>query len=341
MTTNEGRRLPVFTAIAALALLMPLAGITRAEIPSTTAYHFSSHPMISGTVVSVNDHHMVVDTDQGERVTLEMDTRTMAPRDLAPGMVMRAEFHALEDCRFRAQRIIPVRADMSTDRTQAYANTGDSRAEIARIGATADGDRREFVPLTPGEPSSGAVMTALPNNADYRWSDRPLISGGVVIVNDHRLVVRTDQGQVLGMVMDSRTLVPSEVAPSSVVRVEFTRMEDGRYYAKRISRITEGVADREQAYAHTRDSDLELAENTLDCGFTRAGATHTASVVDDRGRAVAADDRQVAEADPVWPADHGDTLPQTASREPLALIFGLIALGSAGLVAVARGRRRA
>ena len=88
--------------------------------------------MISGTVVTVNDRQMVVNTDQGEQVTLEMDSRTMAPRDLAPGMVMRAEFLALEDCRFYARRITPLRGGMPTDRLQAYANTQDSRGVIAR-----------------------------------------------------------------------------------------------------------------------------------------------------------------------------------------------------------------
>src|ERR1041385_7651647 len=110
-------------AVGASALLVMLAiGTALAETPSTTAYRFSSHPMISGTVVTVHDHQMVVDTDQGEQVTLEMDSRTMAPRDLAPGMVMRAEFLALEDCRFYAQRVMPIRGGMSTDRLQAYAN---------------------------------------------------------------------------------------------------------------------------------------------------------------------------------------------------------------------------
>jgi uncharacterized OB-fold protein len=332
---------------------MPMAGIALAEFPSSTAYHFSSHPMISGTVVSVNDHQMVVDTDQGERVTLELDTRTMAPRDLAPGMVMRAEFRALEDCRLRAERIMPIRGDMSTERTQAYANTRDSREVIARSTSTRDdgyrdvtayragAEGRESVPLTAGEPSPGAMMTATPNTAAYRFSDRPLISGGVVAVNDHRLVVRTDQGQVLGMVMDSRTMVPREVEPGSVVRVEFTRMEDGRYYAKRVSQISGVTAEREQQYAHTRDSDLVLAQNALDCGFTSAGTGNTAAAVDERPTVVAAADPVISESSPADDAERPDTLPQTASHQPLVLLLGLFALGSAGLIALARGPGRA
>src|SRR4029450_12827204 len=116
MRTNERARRVWGTAVSALALMALTIGAAQAAVPSTTAYHFSSHPMISGTVVPVNDHQMIVNTDQGEQVTLEVDSRTLAPRDLAPGMAMRAEFVALEDCRFYAQRIMPIRDGMSTSR---------------------------------------------------------------------------------------------------------------------------------------------------------------------------------------------------------------------------------
>jgi LPXTG-motif cell wall-anchored protein len=54
-----------------------------------------------------------------------------------------------------------------------------------------------------------------------------------ISVNDHRLVVVTDQGQRIGLVMDSQSMVPGEVAPGMPLRVEFLPMTDGRYYAKR------------------------------------------------------------------------------------------------------------
>jgi hypothetical protein len=324
-------------ARAAEAVTVPVA------VPSTTAYHFSSHPMISGTVVTVNDHQMVVDTDQGERVTLEVDTRTMAPRDLAPGMVMRAEFLALEECRFYAQRIMPVRGGMSTNRLQAYANSRDSREPLARNASASGGyasqaraEGRESSPQTMGEHSPGTVMTATPTTADYRFSTRPMLSGRVITVNDHRLVVETDQGQRVGLVMDSRTMVPGQVAPGSVMRAEFTQMKDGRYYAKRISRSGSGIADREQAYAHTRDSDLVIAGNPADCGFVSAATGNTVTSLE---RREAASDPVVGQSAPVPVAESPTTLPQTASNRPLILLLGLLALGSAGVVTVVRGSR--
>ena len=66
----NGRRPQMLSvAMSTLALLALMVGPAMAETPSTTAYNFSSHPMISGTVARVNDHQMIVDTEQGEQVT--------------------------------------------------------------------------------------------------------------------------------------------------------------------------------------------------------------------------------------------------------------------------------
>ena len=163
---------------ACALMFMLTAGFVQAATPSTIAYHFSSHPMISGTVVSVNDHQMVVATDQGEQVPLELDTRTLAPRDLAPGMVMRVEFLALEDCRFYAQRVMPVRGGTSTYRAQTYANTQDSRETIARSTSSPWNYRSGEIEVrgvnattpTQGEASPGPIMTAKPATGDYHFS---------------------------------------------------------------------------------------------------------------------------------------------------------------------------
>src|SRR4029453_14201672 len=217
MRTNERTRRVWGTAVGALALMALRIGAAQAAVPSTTAYHFSSHPMISGTVVTVNDHQMIVNTDQGEQVTLEVDSRTLAPRDLAPGMAMRAEFVALEDCRFYAQGVLPIRGGRAPHRPQAYANPQDSHEALALDPSGSRGygvesaESRVTLPQTVGEHSPGAIMSATPTTADHQFPTRPMISGRVISVNDHLLVVETDQGQTLGLVMDSRTMVPGEV----------------------------------------------------------------------------------------------------------------------------------
>jgi len=345
------------TTVAVAAMLILMTGTAlAASIPATTADYLSSRPMISGKVVSVNDHQMVVDTDQGEQVTLEVDWRTMAPRDLAPGMVMQAEFLALEDCHFYAQRITAIRSGMPTERLQAYANTRDSDAAIARNASGSgryDGSYDAHVSQYPvgtarrvspqQDPSyPGRIMSATPATADYQFSTHPMISGQVVSVNDHQLVVETYQGQQVGMVMDSRTVVPGKVAPGKLVRAEFAPMKDGRYYAKRVYEVSSSVASREQAFAHTQDSYAVSAQNTTDCGCC-VNTVIAANVTPEPPavvRYIAPKPEPVAAAIEPEPVVE-ETLPQTASNQPLIGLLGLLALGAASTLMLTRRPRRA
>jgi hypothetical protein len=239
------------------------AETVQATIPSTTAHYFSSRPMIAGTVVTINDHRMVVDTEQGERITLVVDSRTMAPRDVAPGMRVRTEFAALENCRFHADRVIPVRKGMSGQRVQAYALPRETQEQLASYGSPIRLAANEGRPA--GNPSHGTNPSAMPGTVEHLYSTRPFISGTVLSVNDHRVLVKTDQGRKVAMVMDSRTMVPRELAPGSRMRAEFTQMQDGRYYAQRIHLISPGTEHRVQAYANTMDNDVESAGIIGDC----------------------------------------------------------------------------
>lgn len=356
MNTNRWTLRTLGAATGTLALLAITLGTAAAQTPSTTAFFFSSHPMISGTVVSVNDHQMVVNTDQGEQVSLEVDSRTMAPRDFAPGMVMRVEFRALEDCRLYAERIMPVRSGMSADRLQAYANTREAGTVMpgARAAYGGDGGYRNWNQVTDhdaarrepptGELYPGPVMSATHTTRDFQFSDRPLLTGNVISVTDHRMLVETDQGQRVGLSMDSNTLLPREVGPGSIVRAQFTVFKDGRYYAQRISRIGHATADREQAYAHTRDSEFALASTPPECGARITPATMS-SVLEPVPVVAIPEPVAVqyvpapvaAEPEPV--EDREETLPQTSSNQPLILVLGFGAFGLAGLIAAARALR--
>ena len=112
------------SVVVSVLAVMVLAGSALAAIPSTTDYLLATQPMISGKVASVNDHNLVVDTDQGQQVTLAVDSRTMVPTDLAPGMAMRVEFKVIDGGRYYAKRVIPIRSGMSTGRELAYARSG-------------------------------------------------------------------------------------------------------------------------------------------------------------------------------------------------------------------------
>ncbi len=92
-----------------VTMLALCSGTAFASIPSTSEHVLRTEPMIVGTVVAVGDRKLIVDTDQNEQVTLMMDSRTMLPIDLEPGMVMRAEFKVMEDGRYYVSRVVPIR----------------------------------------------------------------------------------------------------------------------------------------------------------------------------------------------------------------------------------------
>lgn len=328
--------------MSALALLsLPLTQ-AAAGMPSTYADHFASHPMISGTIVSVNDHEMIVNTEQGEQVTLDMDSRTMAPRDMAPGMFMRADFVAQEDCHFYAQRVMAIRGQTALTRPQAYANSHDTRASNEADASMAGSYQRETGPQAAARHTPGVTVAATHSTADYIFSTRPMMSGRVVSANDHRLMVDTDQGQLVGLVMDSRTMVPSDVGAGTIVRAEFKPMKDGRHYATRVQAISYSVADREQAYARTQDSDFALAENTVDCGASNLPPRNSsASVVPAQPLANPTPPAAVAQvaSGPEPANDAVALLPQTATNQPLLLLLGMLALGGGALMMIVRRLR--
>lgn len=341
------------------------ADTVLAETPATTSYRFSSHPMIAGTVFSVDDHQMVVDTEQGERVKLQMDSRTMAPRDLAPGMEVRTDFAALDDCRFLAQRVTVVREGMSGERRQGYAVTTDSPGAMTAAYAANPSPRpSEKSHLETWSP--GTSIHATPGTAAYRFATTPMISGTVIAVNDHRMVVESEQGVQISMVLDSRTMVPAELEPVSYVRAEFKEMKDGRYYATRIHLVREPASGREQAYAHTRNGDFQLAAMNDPCApeFAAPSEATTTAYEQDYGSHADAmpassdhsQDQQGSGA--MSPSDqpndgntgvreeHQDhdrmpeSLPQTDSKQSMVLLLGLGALVSAALVKVLRAPRK-
>ena len=78
-----------------------------AVTPATTEYIQKTQPAIEGTLVSIDDRQLVIDTKRGERVTLLIDSRTMMPADHAAGTEMRIEFKVQDNGSFYAERLIP------------------------------------------------------------------------------------------------------------------------------------------------------------------------------------------------------------------------------------------
>jgi hypothetical protein len=166
---------------------------------------------------------------------------------------------------------------------------------------------------------AGAAMAAVPSTTDYLLATQPMISGTVISANDRQMVMRTDKGEQVTLAVDSRTMVPTDLGPGMIARVEFKVTEDGRYIARRVIPIREGVSrDRELAYARVHDQGMATASSSMSGG--RRDHTMAAASM---------------------PGGAHESLPQTASPQPLVLLLGTLALGAAGALALARRLRLA
>ena len=151
---------------------------------------------------------------------------------------------------------------------------------------------------------AGTAFAAIPSTTAYLLATQPMISGRVATVNDHAMTVDTDQGGHVTLALDSKTMVPTDLAQGMAMRVEFKAMPDGHLYARRITPIRGGMdTGRELAYARTGER-----------GMARYASME---------------------------GGNSGSLPQTASNQPLMMLLGLLAVGSAGVLALSRRFRRA
>src|SRR4029450_13829494 len=85
-------------------------------IPNTHDYQLATQAMVVGRVVTVTDHRIVVDTDKGQRVPLEMDSRTLVPTDLQSGIGVRVEYRSIDNGDRLATRVLPRPVDPARGR---------------------------------------------------------------------------------------------------------------------------------------------------------------------------------------------------------------------------------
>ena len=310
MKTNGRMTQRTAMAIAIAAMLAMTAGSALAAIPSTTEYLNALQPMLTGKVVSVNEHQVVVETEQDETVVLALGSSSMVPVDVAPGMLARIEFKVTDDGRKLLKRMIPIRSGTNADRELAYSTEHDRWESSAQYASTSDGEGPDAGPsrastaLSSTNQSLGTSLASTPSTDAYLVAMQPMIAGRVYTVNDHRIVVDTDQGQRVALELDSRTIVPVDLASGMTVRVEYKTMTDGPKYAQRITPI--------RSSANT-NAELSYVEP-------------------ERHEAVA----HVAEVSPPAETSKPESLPQTASSQPLIALLGFLALGAAGAVAIGR-----
>jgi LPXTG-motif cell wall-anchored protein len=314
-----------------VSLLLTLtASAALAAVPSTADYRNATTPMITGRVLMVSEHDMVVSTEQGNEVPLTLDTRTMLPADLAQDMMVRVEFHYLDDGTRYAKRVIPIRHGDRLTRELAYSQERDDDEAVARYAAAyaepehmAQASRVASVTNQP----LGTALRPIPSTDDYQVATRAMVVGRVIAVTDHRIVVDTDQRQRVAVEMDSRTLVPTDLQSGIGVRIEYRAMDNGDRLATRIvpirfERIEGGRLQQDLAYPS--DQDYEEMPNI------------DAQTAEYQGHGEVVADNQHHEEVENEAAGHEENLPRTSSSEPLLVLVGLLALGAGAAVMLRR-----
>jgi len=319
-------------ALVAL-LLTTTAGAALAAIPTTTDHRNATMPMITGTAMLVNEHQILINTEQGEEVLLSLDSRTMVPADLATGMMMRVEFKYLEDGSRLAERVIPIRGGQKTTRELAYSNERVNQEEEAELASTNPMPERYETRASNAASVTnqplGTPLRPVPSTEAYIVATQPMLAGRVATVNDHKIVLDTDQGHAVAVEMDSRTLIPTDLQSGMGVRVEYKTLEDGTKLATRVTplRDYEGGGEREMSMEETGESQTMVASNVEN--------SSTSTVAENENENKAGENATTPENEA---GEKEHRLPQTASQQPLIGLLGLMALGAAGLLAARRFR---
>src|SRR2546423_3341785 len=118
------------TLLFAAACSLVLAAGAGAH-PLRTAFPPSTTPMVSGEVVSATDHSVVLHTDENETMHFIVDSHSVVPELMTPGMRVSVEFRAMENGVFLAQRVVPLRPSENRN-SQTTVNTSELDRERER-----------------------------------------------------------------------------------------------------------------------------------------------------------------------------------------------------------------
>lgn len=191
-------------------------------------------------------------------------------------------------------------------------------------------------------------------------SGDPMVAGKIMELNSQRMVVHTVAGDEATLKLDSRTLVPPDLAAGMMMKTEFKLMDNGDYYATRVipvrddddiaamtamidrdgvdqtaSRTTVGDEGSPVAY-NAGAADRVVADRNSAAYYASEAAASTPTDAE-RAEALKAEQTRDSEA-ATKPAAGETSLPQTASNQPLLALLGVVALASAGLIAFRRRR---
>lgn len=120
----------VLVALMSGTAMADLVTPTRSSIdPNTPPPLGPQVPLIVGTVVTLDERAVVLDTHDGNTVTFMVDSRTMMPANMAAGQPMKVQYKVLDNGTYMAQRFTPVYGEagreLAARHFEIYSTTGD------------------------------------------------------------------------------------------------------------------------------------------------------------------------------------------------------------------------
>jgi LPXTG-motif cell wall-anchored protein len=133
--------------------------------------------------------------------------------------------------------------------------------------------------------------------------------------------------------MDSRTMLPTDLAPGMLMRAEFRVMENGQYYVNRITPIRDNSEARETVARDTRGNEMGLTRSNQVRAIPRSSVSDPSA---SEPQPMNAEPSMASE--PTATNDRAEMLPQTAGHQPLIALVALLMLVGAGGAMLIRRR---
>lgn len=191
-----------------------------------------------------------------------------------------------------------------------------------------------------------APMTAHAMNFVVSRSDvhpRPQVIGDLVAISPTVMVVASTDGRV-PLMMDSRTLVPTDLTVGNTVAVDFRVLDNGNYYATRVVPFRGAVPAFNESATSAYDARDESSE-PVPVTEVHTTSTHAPAASEPIAQNEApAETYASSSADRTHQAtttSTGGELPRTASARPLLGLAGILTLAAASTMVLIRRSRLA
>lgn len=192
-----------------------------------------------------------------------------------------------------------------------------------------------------------APLTANAMNFVVAQSDvhpRPQVIGDLVAISATEMVVATQDGRV-PLMMDSRTLVPTDLSVGNTIAVEFRVLDNGNYYANRVVPFRGTVpsySGSTTSYNETYESHESMATPVAVNENHATTSTYTTTASEPIAQnETPAQTYSSSSDEPTTTATDDDELPSTASARPLMGLAGILVLAAASTMMLIRRRRLA